>query len=105
MHFLTFVALILPLSALAAPTLVRRQKSDGTSFETLKTGVDKANDALGQALSSSNSGQQLPDVLNAVKNAHGALTAFQSFPAMSNAKTAVDKGDAIEDDEYVDTPR
>jgi len=100
MRFSTLVAFLLPLSALAAPSLVRR---DAAAFNQLSKGMSDAVVALGAAFSAALRPPQQSDARDATRQEFISLSAFTSGPVLARVGNAVQEGRQPSNDEYVDT--
>jgi len=102
MRFSTLVAFLLPLSALAAPSLIRR---DAVAFNKLSKGISDAIFAFGAILATSAEREPAEQsiALNTGTQAFTSLSGLYSGPAIARVGNAVQEGRQPSNDEYVDT--
>ena len=103
MRFSTIVAFMLPLTALAAPTLVQRQDNLQLTGDQLSNAVRNSRDALGRAFETATR-LGLANTLISINAARGPDFQGVLEPAVGILTQSIDQNGIPNEAEYVDTP-
>ena len=106
MRFSTIVAFMLPLTALAAPTLVERQNNDPVLERArvkFLNGFDSSKQALDVALGIATR-LNLQNEVNTINTTRGARFQGELKRAVDRIVQSIDRNGVPADGEYVDTP-